>query len=83
MPDRSEASPIDSIIGLAHQVIDECPSCASRAAEIIMWAGEIRERRPGREELAALVDATCKGYLPDDQRELLINGLRAFVRFAE
>ncbi len=83
MPGRSEASPIDSIIDLAHQIIDECPSCASRASEILLWAGEIRERRPSREELAALVDATCKGYLPDDQRELLINGLRAFVRFAE
>ena len=47
-----------------------------------MWANEIRERRPGREELAALVDATCLG-LPADQRTLLIDGLRAFVRFAE
>jgi hypothetical protein len=48
-----------------------------------MWASEIRERRPSREELAAVVDVTCRGYLPDDQRELLINGLRAIVRFAE
>jgi hypothetical protein len=48
-----------------------------------MWASEIRERRPSREELTALVDATCKGYVPDDQRELLIKGLRVFVRFAE
>jgi hypothetical protein len=47
-----------------------------------MWANEIRERRPSREELTALVDAACPG-LPDDQRTLLINGLRAFVRFAE
>ena len=83
MSESSEASPLDSIIGLARQIADECPSCASRAAEIIVWASEIRERRPSREELAALVDATCKGYLPDDQRELLIKGLRAFVRFAE
>ena len=43
-----------------------------------MWANEIRERRPSREELAALVDATCLG-LPADQRTLLIDGLRAFV----
>jgi len=47
-----------------------------------MWANEIRERRPGREELTALVDATCPG-LPVDQRTQLIDGLRAFVRFAE
>ena len=46
-------------------------------------AREIRERRPSREELEALVDATCKGFLPDDQRKLLIEGLRALVRFAE
>jgi hypothetical protein len=32
--------------------------------------------------LTALVDATCPG-LPADQRTLLIDGLRAFVRFAE
>jgi hypothetical protein len=48
-----------------------------------MWVGEIRERYPSREELAALVDPACEGYLPDDQRELLIKGLRVFVRFAE
>jgi len=46
------------------------------------WANEIRERRPSREELTALVDATCPG-LPEDQRTPLIDGLRAFVRFAE
>ncbi len=78
-----EASPIDIIAALAREIIEECPSCASRASEILIWSSEIRERRPSREELAALVDATCKGYLPDDQRELLINGLRALVRFAE
>ncbi|WP_114948402.1 hypothetical protein [Microvirga calopogonii] len=83
MSEGPEASPLNSIIGLARQIADECPSCASRAAEILVWASEIRERRPSREELAALVDATCKGYLSDDQRELLIKGLRAFVRFAE
>jgi transposase len=83
MPDDPEASPLDSIVALASRIADECPSCASRASEIIMWASEIRERRPSREELTALVDATCKGYVPDDQRELLITGLRAFVRFAE
>lgn len=48
-----------------------------------MWAREIRERRPSRQEFEALVDATCKGHVPDDQRELLIEGLRALVRFAE
>jgi hypothetical protein len=83
MPDDPEASHLDSIAALASRIADECPSCASRASEIIMWASEIRERRPSREELAALVDATCEGYVPDDQSELLINGLRALVRFAE
>ena len=83
MAESSEASPLDSIVRLAREIADECPSCASRAAEISVWASEIRERRPSREELAALVDATCKGSLPDDQRDLLINGLRALVRFAE
>ncbi len=78
-----DASPLDSIVALAHQIGDECPSCASRASEIIMWAGEIRERRPSREELAALVDATCAGALSPDQRESLINGLRVLIRFAE
>jgi hypothetical protein len=29
------------------------------------------------------VEATCKGSVLDDQRELLIEGLRALVRFAE
>jgi hypothetical protein len=48
-----------------------------------MCAREIRERRPGRQELEALVDATCNGFVPDDQRNLLIKGLRALVRFAE
>ena len=83
MSGRSGASPLDSIMGLARQIADKCPSFASRASEIIVWASEIRERRPSKEELTALVDATCKGSLPDDQRELLINSLRALVRFAD
>ena len=29
------------------------------------------------------MDATCKGVVPEDQRKLLIEGLRALVRFAE
>jgi hypothetical protein len=33
--------------------------------------------------LEALVDATCKGFVPDDQPKLLIERLRALVRFAE
>jgi len=82
MPIAADAAPLDHIIELAHRIIDECPSCAGTASEIVLWANEIRERRPGREELTALVDAACPG-LPDDQRTLLINGLRAFVRFAE
>jgi len=82
MPLASDAAPLDQIIELAHGIIDECPSCAGTASETAMWANEIRERRPAPEELAALVDATCRG-LPDDQRTLVIDGLRAFVRFAE
>ncbi|EIM26852.1 hypothetical protein [Microvirga lotononidis] len=82
MPLASVAAPLDQIIELAHEIIDECPSCAGTASEIAMWAKEIRERRPSREELTALVDATCPG-LPADQRKQLIDGLRAFVRFAE
>jgi hypothetical protein len=78
-----EASPLDSIVALARQIADECPSCASRASEIIVWASEIRERRPSREELAALVDAVCESDLAEERRKLLIDGLRALVRFAE
>jgi hypothetical protein len=83
MSGRSETSPLDSIMGLARQIADECQSFASRAAEIIVWASEIRGRRPSREKLAAILSATCKGDLSDDQRELPIKGLRALVRFAE
>jgi hypothetical protein len=83
MQGNPEASLIDNIVELANQIIDECPSCAGRASEIAIWARQIRERRPSRDELTALVDATCKGFVPDDQRERLINGLRALVRFAE
>jgi hypothetical protein len=82
MPLASDAAPLDHIIELAHKIINACPSCAGTASAIVMWANEIRERRPSREELAALVDATCPG-LADDQRTSLIDGLRAFVRFAE
>jgi hypothetical protein len=78
-----EASPLESIVALAHEIIDACPSCAAKASEIAVWAGEIRERRPSREELAALVDATCGGALSEMQRDALIEGLSALVRFAE
>ena len=57
-------------------------SCAAKASEIV-WASEIRERPPSREELAALVDTVCGSSLSDDQRGLLIEGPGAFVRFAE
>jgi hypothetical protein len=83
MPANPDTSPLDQIMTLSREIVDECPSCAGNASQIAMWAREIRERRPGREELEALVDATCKGFLPDDQRKLLIESLRALVRFAE
>ena len=83
MPADPDTSPLDQILALAQEIVDDWPSCAGKASQIAMWAREIRERRPGREELEALVDATCKGFLPDDQRKLLIESLRALVRFAE
>ncbi|WP_046862844.1 hypothetical protein [Microvirga massiliensis] len=82
MKDNSDVSPIESILTLAHEIIDECPSCAAKASRIAMWASEIRERRPGAEELAALIDATCDGTLSEIQRDALINSLRVLVRFA-
>jgi len=77
-----KGSPIDNIVELADEITDECPACAGRASEISLWAKQIRERRPSREELEALVDAIFKD-LPQDQRTLLIESLRALVRFAE
>jgi hypothetical protein len=82
MPIAPDAAPLDHIVELGHKIIDECPSCAGTASEIVMWANEIRECRPSREELTALVDAICPD-LPADQRTSLIDALRAFVRFAE
>ncbi len=83
MQGKADVSPIETIMELAREVIDKCPSCAGRASEIIVWAEQVRERRPSREELAALVDATCEGALTETQRANLIEGLRAIVRFAE
>jgi hypothetical protein len=83
MPADPDTSPLDQIMTLSREIIDECPSCAGKASQIAMWAREIRERRPSRQELEALVDSTCQGSVPDDQRKLLIEGLRALVRFAE
>jgi len=83
MPADPDTSPFDQIITLTREIVDACPSCAGKASQIAMWAREIRERRPSREEMEALVDATCKGYVPGDQRKLLIEGPRALVRFAE
>jgi hypothetical protein len=78
-----DTRPVDEIIALAREIIDDCPACARKASRIAMWAGEIRERRPGRAELEALVDATCDDQLGDEQKARLIEGLRALVRFAE
>jgi hypothetical protein len=83
MAANHDSGPVDEIIALARAIIDECPSCAGKASRIAMWAGEIRERRPSRAELEALVAATCGTYLPDGQKASLIEGLRALVRFAE
>jgi hypothetical protein len=83
MPADPDISPLDQIMTLSREIVDECPSCAGKASQIGMWAREIRERRPSRQELEALVDTACQGSVPDDQRKLLIEGLRAMVRFAE
>ncbi len=83
MQGKPDISPIETIMEVAHEVIDECPSCTAKASEIIIWAEQIRERRPSREELAALIDSTCHGALTETQRANLIEGLRALVRFAE
>lgn len=74
---------MEHVVELAHEIIDECPGCAAKASEIIIWVEQVRERRPSREELAALVDATCEGALGETHRANLIEGLRALVRFAE
>ncbi len=48
MQTSPDASPIDQIMSLAREIIDECPSCAGKASQITVWASEIRERRPSR-----------------------------------
>ena len=83
LKDDLEGSCIASIIELAEEIAEECPACAARASEIIVWAKEIRERRPSADELAALIDTTCGTSLREEQRAMLIQGLRALVRFAE
>jgi len=57
MQGNPDASPLDNIAKLAHEIIDECPGCAAKASEILVWAGEIRERRRARliDGLRALV----------------------------
>ncbi len=83
MQEKSDRSPIENIVDLAAEIITDCPACAGKAAEIRVWAGQIRERRPSRAELAALIDATCPGALTEAQRAALVEGLQAMVRFAE
>jgi hypothetical protein len=36
MKGHSDVSLIDHIVELAHEVIEECPTCTSRASEIIV-----------------------------------------------
>ncbi len=60
MQEKSGLPPIVNIVELAHEIIDECPSCAGRASKIIVWAEQVRERRPSREELAALIDTPVR-----------------------
>ncbi len=83
MRSNENISIIEHVVELSHEIIDECPGCAAKASEIIIWVEQVRERRPSQEEIAALVDATCQGALTETQRANLIAGLRALVRFAE
>jgi hypothetical protein len=78
-----EGGPVDRIMALAHEITEECPSCAGKASEIALWAGQIRERHPSREELEALVNTTCDNDLPAEQKARLVEDLRALVCFAE
>lgn len=41
-----DAQPTAAIAELAEEIIEECPSCPDKASEIVMWAEQIRERRP-------------------------------------
>jgi hypothetical protein len=45
MQTNPDASPIDQIMSLARKIIDEGPSCVGKAAQITVWASEIREGR--------------------------------------
>jgi hypothetical protein len=36
MQDKADISPIDTIMELAHEIIDECPTCTAKASEIII-----------------------------------------------
>jgi hypothetical protein len=42
MSANSDTSPLDQILTLAREIVDECPSCAGKASQIAMWAREIR-----------------------------------------
>ena len=74
MSDLTDRGPVDHIVELAHEIMEQCPACAAQASEITTWATEIRERRPSRTEIDALVDATYGGFLPHERRARLIGG---------
>lgn len=80
MKSETGASPLDNIVALAHEIIDKCPDCAGKASEIVVWVSEVRERRPDRAEITALVDATVGGALPEPERAVLIDSMLALVR---
>lgn len=67
----SDAPPVDAIIELADEISEECPSCAVTASEIVMWADRIRERRPSRDALAAVVNASCAGLSADGRKAIV------------
>jgi hypothetical protein len=83
MAEDAEPGPIDQILSLAHEIIEECPSCARKATRIVMWANQIRERRPDRAELATIVGVQSAGLLPDARMRALVDHLCAVVRYAE
>jgi len=78
-----EVGPLDQILALVHEIIEECPSCAGKASKIAMWAAEIRERRPGRPEVARIVGFHTGGVVPDAQMKAMIDQITALMRYPE
>ena len=83
MAGDDEVGPLDHILALAHEIIEECPNCAGKATKIAMWATEIRERRPGRPEVGRIVGFHTGGLVPDAKMRALVDQLTALMRYPE